>query len=155
MLRFMLDEMVQDPLRRHVVLWQGTSAAELPRAHVAEDGEQAISHESEPFEVSVKRLGEHRRETAIGVACIGREEGDNVSGIGLVSPQHLGIEPIELDQRDMIEQRANAVAAFGWRPVQNGLRHAGYGSQGLLTRVFKDPQPAPDIGIAAIVRDYT
>lgn len=155
MFGFVLDEMAQDPLRRHVVPWQIAGAPELLHAHVAEDDEQTITHASEPFEMSVKRLGDDRRETALGVTRIGRKQRGNFPWPGFAAFQHLSIEPVELDQRDVIEKRAYAVAALKRHPVQNGLCHAGYGSYGLLTSVLKGPQPAPDIGIAAIGRDNT
>src|SRR5262245_48086947 len=56
--------------------------------------------------------------------------------------QHLRIEPIKLDQRDMVEQDADAVLSGIGCPVEGGWHEASHSLSGFTASIFQQPEPA-------------
>ena len=116
MLGLVLHQVVEDPLRRHVVVGEVARAAELLDRHPAEGRQQPVANGVQPPQVLVETDALDPGEATPRVAVRARQERRHLVGIRLLL-QDLDVEPVGLDQGEVVEDRADAVAAFGRRPV--------------------------------------
>src|SRR5690242_17770316 len=113
----MLDHVVQHPLRRHAIIWKEMWAPERLQRHSPKRGEHVFTHEIEPPKMLLKRYSPYSAEMPLSIPI-----GKGKLLLHFLRPglliQHLSKQPIELDERRVVQQSPDTITGRVRRPIK-------------------------------------
>src|SRR5262249_6025573 len=125
---------------------EAARTAELGRRHAAQARQQSPANGVQARQVSCKAQSLYLREVASCVAIRMGQQRDHVGGVSSL-PKNLDVQPVGLDQREMVKNRPDAIAASSGYPVDRTLVHASERVFRPPAPVLKCPEPAPNLRV--------
>ncbi len=145
--RLVLRQMIDYPGRADPITFQASRAVQVLIAHspqlIQEQRPDGVESLNVPVESDTADMGE----TPVRVAHIIREHRAHI--LRERSAENFGKQPIDFDHSDVVEKRADRVAAAGRPAVEHSLVYSFESTLGTPPRLFQEPKRTPDLRTVA------